>query len=151
MCIVGIFQLLSLAYFTKVCQAHGNLVYDITKAFYLAVRWLMSLKPWQSIKCYNLIVFSFPAISYPPYPWDLIAQKRELGMGWKGNRIDVKKNRLWLDLEIIQIKQTKAQNLRALMFAFWSLRRPHSIVVQTTLELKYLHSDPSLASHCSVG
>lgn len=112
MCIVGIFQLLSLAYFTKVCQAHGNLVYDITKAFYLAVRWLMSLKPWQSIKCYNLIVFSFPAISYPPYPWDLIVQKRELGMGWKGNRIDVKKNRLWLDLEIIQIKQTKAQNKR---------------------------------------
>lgn len=78
------------------------------KGFYLAVRWLMSLEPWQPIKCYNLIVL-FPAIPHPPYPPRPHCTKKRIGdWGGRGNKIDVKRKGLWLHFEIKQInKSTK--------------------------------------------
>lgn len=77
------------------------------KGFYLAVRWLMSLEPWQSIKCYNLIVSS--AIPHPPPgPLRFPCAKRE---NW-GNKIDVKKNRLWLGLRDYTNKTNKQKHRR---------------------------------------
>lgn len=55
------------------------------KGSYLAIRWLMSLEPSQSIKCYHLIG-SFSAIPQPPFPLRAPYAKKRIGDGVEGKQ-----------------------------------------------------------------
>ena len=64
------------------------------KGFYLAIRWLMSLEPSQSIKCYNLIGVFFSARPHPLYTLRTHSAKKRIGDGQRENKAGVKKIRL---------------------------------------------------------